>query len=103
MAGDIERGAVEARLRAYIHPNVPQDGEQERAFGEAVDAQFAYESARGAEELPAGVTALSIGSYSIRREAQTASLLPFGLCSHAWAILYSAGLMQRELPLAKRL
>lgn len=99
-----ERSAIEAKLLAYMHPNVPEGSDQRAAFDRAVDEQLAFE-ARGARgELPDGVDELTIGSYTIRRgEWSGADATPSGICRAALAILFNAGLLRRALPQARKL
>ncbi len=99
-----EREQIEARLRAYIHPNTPEGAEQEAAFDDAVDAQLEYEQQGGGEGLPPGVASLSVGNYSVTMaEPGNAAYTQASLCPAAWAILRNAGLLRRALPVAQRL
>ena len=99
-----ERTYIEARLKAYIHPNVPQTAEQEAAFDEAVTAQLAYEADQDVASLPGSVQSLSIGSYSVTMaEPAGGAYTQATICPAAWAILFNAGLLKRALPTAKRL
>ena len=99
-----EREHIEARLRAYIHPNVPQTAEQEGAFDRAVTAQLAHAAAQDAGELPGNVRSLSIGSYSVTMaEPAGGAYTQATICPAAWAILFNAGLIRHSMPVAKLL
>lgn len=99
-----ERAYIAERLRAYIHPNAADTAEREEAFERAVDAQLAYESANGVEEVPGNVRSFSVGNYSVTLDGSAAGADgQASLCPAAWAILFNAGLLRRALPVAKRL
>lgn len=100
-SGGSGRADVEERLRACIHPNEIATDEQRAAFERAVDAQLASEA--DGEALPSGVAALRIGDYSVTMAGRAGPDGSGGLCSAAWAILFNAGLLRREWPVAKRL
>ena len=98
------REHIEERLKAYIHPNAAQTAEQREAFDRAVAAQLAHEAAQDVGELPGNVQSLTIGSYSVTMSEPTGGAYTRAtICPAAWAILFNAGLLQRALPVAKRL
>ena len=99
-----EREYIEERLKAYIHPNAAVTSAQKDAFEEAVDAQFAYENAQGAAEVPGNVRSYSVGNYSVTlAESAGGEDTQATVCPAAWAILFNAGLLRRGMPTAKRL
>ena len=91
------REQVEARLRAYIHPNAVETGAQQEAFDEAVDAQLEYEA--GGENLPGNVKSFSVGSYSVTLGGGAGE----SLGPAARAVLFNAGLLKRSWPTARRM
>ena len=98
-----EREYIEERLKAYIHPNAAVTSAQKAAFEEAVDAQFAYEDAPGAAEVPGPVRSYSVGNYSVTLDESADTGAQGGIGPAARAILFNAGLLRRAMPVAKRL
>lgn len=99
-----KRQLIEARLRAYIHPNAVETAEQEEAFARAAEAQMAYEAAQGGGEIPGNAQSFSIGSFSVTlAEPSGGAYNQATICPAAWAILFNVGLLKRDLPVARRL
>lgn len=96
---------VRVRLEAYIWPHAPVTDAQKLAFERAVEAQVRFEQDNGGAELPAGLSAVSIGDFSISASggARTAAYTSETLSPEAWAYLYRAGLLRGAIPQARRL
>ena len=98
-----QRQLIAERLRAYIHPNAVETAEQEAAFARAVDAQLAYEAEQGGE-IPGNAQSFSVGNYSVTlAEPSGGAYSQATIAPAAWAILFNAGLLRRDLPVARRL
>ena len=98
------RALIEARLRAYIHPNIPESEAQQDAFRRAVDAQAEFEAGSQSDPVPGNVKGFSIGNYSVNFENSSGGAYSAAtLCPAAYAILFNAGLLSREWPVARRI
>lgn len=95
--------SVEARLTAYIAPNVPSTNAQKQAFELAVEAQAEYEKEMSA--IPAGMESFKLGDFSaeVKSPAAYAEYTQDTLHPYAWALLYNAGLLRKgAIPTARR-
>ena len=97
---------VAERLKAYIHPNTIQTAEQEEAFDTAVEYQAEYEAshAEALEAAQRGVQSFSVGNYSETYFTRhTGEYTASTLCPASYAVLFNAGLLRRDMPVARRL
>lgn len=95
--------SVEARLTAYIAPNVPRTNAQKQALELAVKVQADYE--KGLSVLPAGMESFKLGDFSaeVKSPAAYAEYTQDTLHPYAWALLYNAGLLRKgAIPTARR-
>lgn len=99
------RERVRQRLLARIHPNVIDTQARESAFEAAVDCQLAWEADNGdaMEAARRGVQRFSAGDYSETYFESRAAGDYGEICPDARAILFNAGLLERELPCARRI
>lgn len=98
--------SVTERLKAYIHPNVAQSEEQETAFQKAVQYQAEYEAshADALDIAQRGVQSFSSGNYSETYfTRQSGEYAASTLCPASYAVLFNAGLLRRDMPVARRL
>lgn len=95
---------IEHRLRAYILPRKPVTSEQIEAFDLAVEAQLAYETDSGLEDVPNAVTEFSLGDFSatLAEDARYPAYTRQTISPVAWSILRNAGLIVYSLPTARK-
>lgn len=101
--------SVEARLTAYIAPNVPRTKAQQDAFNEAVDAQVDYETQLESARIgPPGAVSYSESNDGVSVSASYSSGVGSAytestLHPYAWALLKNAGLLRKgAIPTARR-
>lgn len=92
---------MDARMRAYIFPNVPQTQEEKFAFHKALVFQIAHEKTLAEKmpgtDMPAGTTGFSIGDFSMSfaDSAFDGRLTQRTICPSARGALLIAGLLYK--------
>ena len=95
---------VRQRLLAYILPRRPETTDQEYAMEKAVEAQLAFETALGFNDVPGNVSALSNDGVSVTfAQGKSAPTYTTDTISPvAWSFLRNAGLIAYTLPTARK-
>lgn len=103
VVSDDEVADMSDRLLAFIFPNEPKGCEEAAAFSNAVRYQIEHEKTIaeqiGSDKIPDGVTAFSIGDFSmtLSEDAAGSLLTRKTICPKAYSLLLRSGLLYRGI------
>lgn len=83
---------IRERMYAVCFPNIPRTLEEQEAFEQAVQAQYAHEQETA--QVPAGVKGFRIGEFEMTLE-NGKSLTGGRICPEAYGLLLRHGLLYR--------